>query len=299
MRRIAVSILLPLLWVVRAEAGFTNCYTDVTAQADLSLVTVIGRCTWTTFGVRDNNIRIRGQMNVTPTNSQTWNSGWGYCGMSLKPSYQASTRYTSTARFEAWEQDLFFLQDVTHSDSETTPEPVRPNTTCPLCCETSPIVISERGDYPLTSVADGVSFDLNADGRREQTSWTAANSDVAFLALDRNRNGSIDSGAELFGDTSAVNGWEALAALDRNRDGVVSASDAQWAELLLWYDRNHDGVSTPAELLPVHSSNVVAIDVAYHWLGRRDAHGNMFRYAGEITLAAGRRQAYDVYFLGY
>jgi hypothetical protein len=49
----------------------------------------------------------------------------------------------------------------------------------------------------------------------------------------------------------------------------------------------------------VTSSNIVAIGLAYRWLGRRDEHGNLFRYASEITLAAGRRQVYDVYFLGY
>ncbi|HUP62491.1 MAG TPA: hypothetical protein VNA69_18955 [Thermoanaerobaculia bacterium] len=281
------------------EAGFSNCNTNITAQADLSLITVIGRCSWTIFGYQDNNIRIRGEMTVTPSQQKTYCAKWGYCGMSLKPPYEASTRYTSTAKFEAWEQDLVFLEETTVTDSETTPDATNPHTTCPGCCEYSPILISERGDYALTSLDDGVTFDIDADGRPERVSWTAPDSEVAFLARDRNGNGLIDSGAELFGDTAAVNGWEALATLDRNGDGVVSSSDPEWRQLLLWYDRNHDGVSTPAELLPVHASGIVAIGISYRWLGRRDAFGNMFRYAGEITFRAGRRQAYDVYFVGY
>lgn len=51
-------------------------------------------------------------------------------------------------------------------------------------------------------------------------------------------------------------------------------------------------------MTPVASTSMVAIGTAYRWSGRRDAFGNMFRYAGDITLTTGRRQAYDVYFLG-
>jgi hypothetical protein len=149
----------------------------------------------------------------------------------------------------------------------------------------------------LTSVVDGVTFDIDADGEAERVSWTAPDTDLAFLALDHNKNGHIDSGAELFGDAVAANGWEALAELDTNGDGVINAQDTKWRALLLWYDRDHDGTSMPVELMPVSTSNIISIGTAYRSIGRRDAFGNMFRYAGQITLAAGTRQAYDVYFL--
>jgi hypothetical protein len=93
-----------------------------------------------------------------------------------------------------------------------------PVATCPGCCPYSPVIISERGDYRLTSVVDGVTSDIDADGVAERVSWTAPGTDLAFLALDQNRNGHIDSGAELFGDAVAANGWEALAELDTNGD---------------------------------------------------------------------------------
>jgi hypothetical protein len=279
-----------------AADGFTNCYTRVTPDSDNFIVTVIGRCSWTVAGTVYKSVTLAGDMTISPTGTRAACYGDGYCGMSAKPPYTASTTYTSTATFKA-SQLYMPIDEITVTDSATTPDPIRPHTTCPSCCEVSPIVISLRGDYRLTSVADGVSFDIDADGVAERMSWTAGGSEVAFLALDRNGNGRIDDGAELFGDAIAADGWIALAQLDANGDGVIDANDAEWRNLLLWYDRDHDGRSSSAELVSVASTEIAAIGTGYRWSGRRDAFGNMFRYAGEVTLASGRREAYDVYFL--
>ncbi|HEX2060136.1 MAG TPA: hypothetical protein VHK90_05310, partial [Thermoanaerobaculia bacterium] len=191
------------------------------------------------------------------------------------------------------------LDQTTVTYTATTPVPVNPRTTCGdfMNCDPSPIIISLRGDYHLTSVNDGVSFDIDADGVAERVSWTAPGAELAFLALDRNGNGRIDDGGELFGDAIADNGWIALEALDGNEDRVIDARDGAWNALLLWYDTNHDGRSAAHELVPVATSGVTAIATAHRWLGRRDAFGNTFRYAGEITLTNGRREAYDVFFV--
>ena len=75
----------------------------------------------------------------------------------------------------------------------------------------SPIIIDTRGaGFHLTSAEDGVVFDIVGDGHPIRIAWTAADSGTAFLALDRNHNGKIDNGKELFGNFTAqppLPGW--------------------------------------------------------------------------------------------
>ena len=84
-------------------------------------------------------------------------------------------------------------------------------------------------------------FDHDADGVLTKTGWVGK--DDALLVWDRNANGRIDTGAELFGDFTALpngalapNGFAALAALDANSDGMLDARDPAFAELRLWCD---------------------------------------------------------------
>jgi hypothetical protein len=172
----------------------------------------------------------------------------------------------------------------------------------------SPIVL-DLGDnsYRLTSTADGVRFDLRNEGRRIQTAWTRLGVENAFLALDRNGNGVIDSGAELFGNYTrlrsgelAQNGFQVLAELDENTDGVIDSSDSAWDALLLWVDRNHDGNSTVDELATIASSAVSSLETRYSAIGKRDQWGNTFRFAAHFRFgskaAEPRRAYYDVFF---
>lgn len=168
-------------------------------------------------------------------------------------------------------------------------------------CSSTPILISLRGDYHLTSALNGVRFDINADGVPDRAAWTAPGAALAFLAMDRNGNGVIDDGSELFGNhtpmssgQSAANGWDALVELDDSGDGVVAEEDSAWSELLLWTDADHDGVSTDGELMSVASSPIRGISVDYRVSGRRDPYGNLFRYEGSLLLDHARRSCYDV-----
>jgi len=136
----------------------------------------------------------------------------------------------------------------------------------------------------------GVHFDLDNSGFSESTSWIASSD--GLLVLDRNADGQIDAGAELFGTetvlsdgTFASNGFEASADLDENKDGMLSAADEMFSSLRVWIDGNSDGISTEAELHTLMSLGIESISTQYQVTPRLDANGVEHREFGEVTYA--------------
>jgi Ca2+-binding RTX toxin-like protein len=145
----------------------------------------------------------------------------------------------------------------------------------------SPLVLDLDGDGVETiGLSTNVHFDHDANQFAEGTGWVGQ--DDGLLVWDRNGNGKIDNGRELFGngtqlgeDLFASNGFTALAALDSNQDGKIDSADAFFANLRVWKDSDGNGVSSSDELLSLASAGVESLSFAYLDPGAPDANGDV------------------------
>jgi T1SS-143 domain-containing protein len=131
---------------------------------------------------------------------------------------------------------------------------------------TDPIVLDlGKSGLAFTSQGNGVQFDINGDGAKDQVAWTA-NGEGGILALDVDGSGKIENGNELFTPGFAgghfANGIAALASLDANHDGVIDSKDPAFSQLVVWQDANHNGVSDAGELTKLTDLGIKSIDLA-------------------------------------
>jgi hypothetical protein len=152
--------------------------------------------------------------------------------------------------------------------------------------------ISTSGINPQAPIL----FDQDGDGTLTATGWIGAGD--GLVVRDLNGNGTIDSGRELFGDSTvftqgahagqiATNGFEALADLDSNADGRFDASDAAFGSVQLWKDANQDGISQSNELSTFAQLGVASINVTGTPNNVNLGGGNTQTFSGNFTRVGG------------
>lgn len=153
-----------------------------------------------------------------------------------------------------------------------------------------PLILDLDGDGIETANVDNSTafFDLDNNGFAENTGWVGE--DDGLLVLDRNNDGIVNNGGELFGDrtllvdgnTYASSGFEALAELDGNQDGIINANDSIYSLLRVWQDANGDGSSAASELKTLLELGIVSIGLQYLNTGVTDTSNNIQVRVGEF-----------------
>lgn len=168
----------------------------------------------------------------------------------------------------------------------------------------SPLVFDLDGDGIEINQLSGttrLAFDLDADGLRTRMAWAAA--DDGLLTLDIDGNGLIDSGRELFGDSTllrsgktAANGYAALSDLDDHKDGVINVQDAVFDRLRIWRDLDQDGASEAGELFSLAQLNISEINLAKTANSQTLADGTRLDGSASFTLGGQTHRYTDAWF---
>lgn len=210
-----------------------------------------------------------------------WNAGTG----------GGNYRSRSKALFKATTGGTYALDDNHYHDFYVPPIVCGPANNN---CGNSPIVVPLTKSPEVKFTPPSVFFDLDGDGVKEQVAWPEAG-DGGWLALDRNHNGIIDSGKELFGSVTrpgVVNGFDVLAA-DAHA-AVIDADTPLYYDLVVWNDANMDGLTQAGELEPF-SRYVTRLFLFYEPSGKRDPFGTFYRWQGQAVYVDGQqRPIYDV-----
>jgi hypothetical protein len=153
-----------------------------------------------------------------------------------------------------------------------------------------PLVLDLDGDgIELTDVArERVRFDIDADGSSEEVAWVRP--DDGMLVLDRNGNGTINNGRELFGDQNgARNGFEELAKFDGNGDGIIDMNDSVFEKLGVWRDTDANGISAAGEVRSLSDYGIESITLTADSRSHTVAGNLIDGYAGYGSRTGGGR----------
>ncbi len=161
----------------------------------------------------------------------------------------------------------------------------------------TPIVLDLDGNGIHTVAREDSTgkFDLLGSGKAIDSGWISSGD--AFLAIDIDHNGRIESLSELFGGTTRGDGFAKLAAFDSNGDGVVDVKDAHFADLRVWQDANGNHQTDAGELRTLAEAGVASLKVEHVDLPALDAQGNLHLERSSAVMADGNSiDMADVYF---
>ncbi|EBR8158690.1 hypothetical protein DOA20_26630, partial [Salmonella enterica subsp. enterica serovar Newport] len=156
-----------------------------------------------------------------------------------------------------------------------------------------PIVIDLNGDGVHTlSKSAGLIFDHDGNQFAENTGWVSP--EDGLLVLDKNNDGKIGSGNELFGSNTvlsngqkAQDGYEALREYDENHDGVIDKNDSIWSQLKVWQDKNSNATVEDGELFTLEQLKIAGIKLNYKNINSTDSEGNTHLQQGEVIYEDG------------
>jgi hypothetical protein len=143
------------------------------------------------------------------------------------------------------------------------------------CNVSDPLIVdvNKNGKFDITTIENGVNFSFTGT-RSQATAWLSGD---GFLFHDRNSNGIVDNGTELFGtDRSFDGGFAHLAHFDSDKSGVVDHKDEVYKSLFVWVDTNLDGVSTKDEVKTLLDVGIVNIDITAQNYNK-NVNGNLIK----------------------
>ena len=149
-----------------------------------------------------------------------------------------------------------------------------------------PLLVDLDGNgIETTPLTDGMMMDHDKDGFKELSAWVGGNDGI--LAYDKNNNGIIDNGNELFGDnyeksdgTIATSGFDALSDLDTNNDGVINSSDESFSDLQV--------IKADGSIISIEEAGIASINLTNQSKNDLDESGNRLLHLGSYTTTDGQ-----------
>ncbi|WP_346747226.1 calcium-binding protein, partial [uncultured Campylobacter sp.] len=162
-----------------------------------------------------------------------------------------------------------------------------------------PLALDLNGDGKIgisPAPNGGAYFDHNGDGVSHRSSWISKEDGI--LAYDRNGNGNIDDGGELFGNFTQIkdkdgnqrlakDGYEALKEFDSNNDGLIDNKDDKFKDLKIWQDANSNGISDEGELKSLDELGIASLSLNHNEVNEDLGGGNTLSLKGNYTKTDG------------